>query len=342
MEVRQVLQNIEKGHFKSVYFFFGEETYPVDHLVKIIREKAVDPSTADFNFDLLQAENTDGEAIVNMCSSFPMMAERRVVIVKSVQKLSTSDKNKLADYVQSPLDSTLLVLTAGKVDQRQKFYSTLKKNSEWIESKPLYENQAIPWIKQKFAQKKFRIDDKGAALLVQQIGTSQWHLHHEIEKILTYGIDKQIFNHEDVAKVVGFSRHYNSWELVDAIGRKEFPWAMEILNHMIDEGISAVGMIIQFTQRIILLLKIKASMNRGLAQEEIARTFGLRPFFAKMYVQQARKFQYDELSSGLRWLLLMDASLKSGRIKPELALILTVHQLIKGKIPKKLYHQWNF
>lgn len=329
MERISIVNKIQQKKFDPVYLFYGEETFFIDQLVNTFKENAVDPQTEDFNFDMLMADQVDGNTIVNLCTSFPMMAEYRVVIVKSVQKLSTSDKTKLAEYVKSPVNSTLLVLTANKVDKRQKFYSTLIKNSIHFESKKLYENQAVQWVREISREKGIQIDSKGAELLVQQSGTSLWMLYHEIEKLITYCWGMKQISYEDVTAVAGFSRKYNSWELVDSAGKKNFKQAMEILNHMLDEGASAIGLIIQFVQRIILLLRIRSAMEMGYNQAHIAQALKLRPYFAKLYIEQAQHFKIQQLYHGLNCFKEADFQIKTGKAKPVMALTLAVYKFVK-------------
>lgn len=329
MERISILNKIQKKQFESVYLFYGEEPYYIDQLLTAFKENAVDPTTEDFNYDMLIADQVDGESIVNLCSSFPMMADYRVVIVKSIQKLSTSDKKKLTDYVQAPLDSTLLVLTANKIDKRQKFYSTLIKNSIHFESKKLYENQAVQWVQETIREKGQRIDSKSAELLVQQAGTSLWLLYHEIEKLLTFCWGNEQITFKNVSEIVGFSRKFNSWELVDSAGKKDFKLAIEILNQMLDEGVSAVGLIMQFVQRVVLLLKIRTAMDMGYNQAHISQALKLQPYFAKLYIQQAQHFKTEQLYHGLECFKEADYQIKTGAVKPVMALTLAVYQFVK-------------
>ncbi len=329
MDRLSILHKIQKKQFDPVYLFYGDEPLFIDQLLKTFKENAADRQTEDFNFDQMSADQVDGEAIVNLCASFPMMSDYRVVIVKSVQKLSATDKKKIAEYVNAPVDTTLLVLTANKIDKRQKFYATLVKNSVNFESKPLYENQAIQWVGDTLREKSIHIDAKGAELLVQQAGTSLWLLYHELEKLKTYCWGKKHISFEDVAAIVGFSRKYNTWELVDSAGGKNLKKAFEIMNSMLEEGASAVGLIMQFVQRIILLLKIRTALDLGYKESHIIQSFKLRPYFAKLYIEQAGHFKIEQLHHGLHCFKEADYNIKTGRVKPVMALTLAVYEFVK-------------
>ena len=330
MEYQELKREIGEGKLSPVNFFFGEEVYFIEELVGKIVEKGTEPATRDFNYDVLQGEEVNGEVVVALASSFPMMTERRVVVLKSVQKLSSSDKKRILAYVQAPLESTCFVLTAGKVDRRQSFYANLVKHSRWAECKALYENQAVEWVKGHLRGKGITLSHEGATLLVQQVGTSLWSLFHEIEKLFTFSWGKKNLELEDVAEVVGFSRKFNTWELTDAVGRKDLGSALDVLKRLLEEGQSPAGLIMALTRRIFLLMQIRAMSERGLSQERVARTLNLRPHFTKRYMDQVRRFTTEELKTAVIILLRADLYIKTGYMKPNLVMTLVVRDLVRG------------
>ncbi len=332
MEYQAVKKEIQQGKLAPVYFFFGEEVYLIEDLVRCIIEKGIDPSTKDFNFDVLQAEETDGSTVVSVASSFPMMAERRIVIVKSVQRLSTSDKKRVLEYAKAPSESTVLVLTAGKVDRRQSFYAGLSKIAHWVECKVLYENQAVDWLKHHLKNSGISISHEGATMMVQQTGASLWNLQNESDKLLTYAWGEKQLDISHVAAVVGFSRQFNAWEFSDAVGRKDLQTALKLMEKLLEAGQSPTGLIITLCRRILLLLQMRLMLDRGMSQNAVDQALGLRPFFSRMYVEQVRKYTQGELESGLKLLLMADVRFKTGYWEPVLGLSVVLHSLIRRGI----------
>ena len=331
LEYDVLKREIEAGALAPVYFLFGEETYLIDALVRTIIEKGTEPATKDFNCDVLQGEEVDGETVVGLASSFPMMADGRVVVVKSAQKLSPSGKRRIADYVRAPLASTCLVLTAGKVDRRQSFYSALTKHSRWVECKVLYENQAVAWVQQRLREKGVSVSQEGIFFLVQQVGTSLWSLSNEVEKLLTFSWGKKQVGLEDVAAVVGFSRQFNTWELADSVGRRALEDALAVAKRLMEEGQSSVGLVVVLTHRIFLLMKIRGMIDEGISSEEIARVLNLRPYFLTLYTEQARRFKTEELEAAVEALLRADVQVKTGYAKPDVSMTLLVHDIVRGQ-----------
>jgi DNA polymerase-3 subunit delta len=329
LEYQAFIQEIESRRIPPVVFLFGEEVYYIDAILNKLIGTCTDMSTRDFNCDILQSEQVNGESVVTLASSFPMMSDRRLVALKSIQKLTESDRKRLSVYIEKPLASTCLVLTANQIDRRKRFYAFLVKNSQWVECKPLYPNQAADWVVQQYMNRNMNISHEGAACLVQQVGTSLWNLQNEIEKMITCNWGTKKFSIEEVASLAGSSRKFNTWELVDAVGRREYRNAMDILKHMMGEGQSSVGLIVALSQRIFLLLKIQHLKKQGFRQPQIMKTLALRSYFANLYIDQASRFTTKELEYAQRVLLQTDVDIKTGRQKPMMAMTLLIHAIVR-------------
>ncbi len=330
LDYRELKKEIESGELAPIYFLFGEEIFFIDELVKQIIERATELTTKDFNCNLFEGDQNDGETVVGIASSFPMMADRRVVVLKSVQKLSVSDKKRILSYVESPCESTCFVCTANRIDRRSSFYAALTQHSHWFESKKLYENQAVAWIKRRLQEKGAAISHEGATLMVQQVGTSLWSLFHETEKILTFTQGKKDINFEDVAAVVGFSRKFNIWELTDAVGRKDLHYALIVLKQLIEEGQSPAGIIMDLSRRLFLFLRMRTLLDKGMSFDVLSKTLNLNSFFSKQYKDQIGHFTADELTSAVDILLQSDHDIKTGYLNHDVVMTLMIHDLIRG------------
>jgi DNA polymerase-3 subunit delta len=337
LEYHEIKKEVESGKLANVYFFFGEEIFPINTLIRKIIDKGTNPATRDFNCDILDGETTDGQTVTGIASSFPMADIRRIVVLKSVQKFSSSDRKSISEYIKSPLESTCLVITAGKIERTKKFYVALLKNSRWVECKPLYENQAIEWIKRAIRQKDVILSHEGATYLVQQVGTSLWMLYNEVEKLLTYTWGKKKLDLKDVNFVVGISRKYNTWEFTDAVARKDIKKSLIILAKLLEMKQSAVGLIMDLTRRLRILIHIRTMLDLRNSQQQISSVMKLKPYFAKLYINQANQFSMEELENNIKTLLLADYSIKTGYLNPDMVLTLVVYDLIKGRTGKRFF-----
>src|SRR5215207_3797554 len=101
---------LKKRVFDPVYYLFGEDDFLKEQATRDLIEAAVDPATRDFNLELRRASELDPEALDALLSTPPMLAERRVVVIREVDKLKKSARALLDRYLARPAHDTVLVL----------------------------------------------------------------------------------------------------------------------------------------------------------------------------------------------------------------------------------------
>ncbi len=101
------LSSLEK--FLPVYVTSGGEPLLLDIVVKHFTS-LVDESTRDFNFDIYYGDKLDPQRMAASLGAMPMMAEKRVVLIKRADNMTPTSQKYLAEYVKNPVSSTVLVL----------------------------------------------------------------------------------------------------------------------------------------------------------------------------------------------------------------------------------------
>ena len=87
-------------NFAPFYLLYGQEQFFIDRLQAQLLQHALQPHERDFNLDIVYGAEAEAKAVLNLCMSFPMMAERRVVIIRDFNKLTG---NKLFQaYAENP------------------------------------------------------------------------------------------------------------------------------------------------------------------------------------------------------------------------------------------------
>ena len=133
------------GRFAPVYLFYGEEDFLIEQMCDEILTKALLPEEKDFNLDIFYANEVDGVKVMNIASSYPLMSARRVVMVRNIELFTAANLQMINKYVQHPLDSTCMVLTAEKLEGRKTKLHDIQKASVYLEAKPLYDNHIPDW-----------------------------------------------------------------------------------------------------------------------------------------------------------------------------------------------------
>src|SRR5699024_7268514 len=88
-----------------------------------IAESLIAPEHKDFNLDVIYARDKSPEQVLSIAKSFPMMAEKRLVIVRDFLSLNIKSYNRTGSgggldlflpYFENPNPATLLVLIDDK------------------------------------------------------------------------------------------------------------------------------------------------------------------------------------------------------------------------------------
>src|SRR6185503_21357121 len=102
-----------------------------------------DPATRDFNLDVRKGADLDGESLASLLGMPPMMADRRVVVVRDVSGLRKDARAALEQYLRSPSRELLLVMTAPADAKSDKGLGEL---AVGVDCEPLTGAQVPKWI----------------------------------------------------------------------------------------------------------------------------------------------------------------------------------------------------
>ncbi|MBI4536122.1 MAG: DNA polymerase III subunit delta, partial [Ignavibacteriae bacterium] len=300
---------LSRKEFSAVYLFHGAEDYLADQATDAVINSALTKEERGFNLDIMYGAEADARDIVSHASSFPMMSERRVVVVREFDRLG--NKELLSHYIDSPSPTTCLILLSTKPDFRKKPYLTARRNGVEIEFKPLYDNQIPSWIGRRIKEQGRTIDPEACRLLAAYVGTSLREIQNEIDKLYIYVGEKTAITAEDISAVVGSSREFNVFELQKAIGAKDIRRSTEILERMLDSGESATMIIVMLTRYFNILWKLYDLRRRGATTQQMASEGGVNPYFLKEYLDVLTRFTLDEIEHSFELLAAADERLKT-------------------------------
>jgi DNA polymerase-3 subunit delta len=333
MTLQELHSAVAKKKFEPMYFFHGAEDFLIDEGVRLIVDHALDPSMRSFNLDVLYGGKTDAREVVAHASAFPMMSDRRIVVVREFEKLVVSESSKeiLSAYIQRPLESTVFVMVALQADLRRKPFTDLRKRAATIECKPLWDNQVHGWIADRIRQMGKTANPEACRLLQAYAGNSLRVLQSELEKLFTYVSDRKTITPEDIAAVVGASKGYTVFDLQNAIGAKDMRTATRILERMLQGGQSPQMIIVMLTRFFTQLWKLHELRRRKAPESEIAGQLGVNPYYVKEYLSFQQRFTESEVELAFRALLEADTVLKTTSRDAKIVLDLVLHSFIRGK-----------
>ena len=223
---RIVRDAIKNDAFETVYYVFGEDEFQKEDAVKQLVKAAVDPGTRDFNLEFLRGGEVDPRSLDASLQSLPLMATRRVLVLREVNTLKKKAREVLDRYLKQPAPDTLLILVSGADAKTDK---TLSSAATPLEYPPLSADRVPKWIAHYVTTELNSTITTGAAELLQAaVGTDLQQLVCELEKLASYAGDGEI-DESAVGAIVGALPGEMMPDLLDAVAARDVVSAQKLL-----------------------------------------------------------------------------------------------------------------
>lgn len=293
-QCRQIINDVKNGNFAPVYLLMGTEPYYPDLVCDEIMKFALTDSERDFNQTVFYGLDTDAGTVASECRSYPMMAERRLVVVKEAQSMKTLED--LAAYASDPMESTVLVILmhGASADKRRALYKNVQKKGVVLVSDALRDYEMPQWITSFYKSRGLDIEPAAAALLAEYAGTDMSRIMLETEKMqknLPEGTVR--VNAADIEKNIGISRQFSIFELTKALSYMKAEKALKIAAYI---GNGPKFMLLLATAPLYThfyrILKYEAALlkNPAMSKADRAKLLGVNPYFMEEYDVAARNY----------------------------------------------------
>lgn len=317
---------LKKREFAPVYLFHGEDDYLKDARTRELVDAAVDPATRDFNLELRRGNELDAETLDALLGTPPMLAERRVIVVRDVDKLKKDARTILLRYLDRPAPDLLLILVAPAGAKADK---PLTDRSTAVEFAPLTGDRLPKWVSYHAETALGRaITADAVALLVEAVGADLAQLAVELEKLASFTTDA--IDERAVAEVVGVRRGESVGDLLDAVAAKDAARALALVPGVLQQPkTSAVSIVMNLTTQTLAMAygvavraagtPARALFNEYMALLKESGAFPGRPWGEAVtaWTRNTDRWTVSELDAALSALLSADAALKETRLSSD-------------------------
>lgn len=294
-EYAQILTELRKKQYRPLYFLMGDEAYFIDKISDYIEKNVLDESEREFNLTVLYGRDIDVHTIASEAKRYPMMADHQVVIIKEAQNIRNIEA--LEPYVENPLTSTLLVICYKykTLDKRKTFAKTVAKHGVLFESEKLREYKVPDWISAYLKDKNYSAGPKALQLLTEYLGNDLAKISNELDKLMINLPAGTEITPDHIQHNIGISKDYNTFELNDALAKRDVLRANRIVNyfasnskeHPIPVTISALY------NYFVKVLQFHFLNDKS--KDAAARALGVHPFFVQDYVTAARNYPVEKV-----------------------------------------------
>ncbi len=288
-------KEIASGDLKPVYLLKGEESYYLKLLTESFETKILDEAEADFNLSVFYGKDASMEQIMLSAKQYPVMANRRVVILKEAQTMDKRELTKVEKYLQNPLPTTVLVIVNNGKDFTQSLATKIGKVGVVFESQKLREEKVVSWIDSYVKKQGFVIDPQASALILEYLGNDLLRISNELSKLLIDQKGRERVTVSDVSSHIGVSKEYNVFELQRAIGRLNYDKINKCADYMAanpkENPLPVIfATIFSFFSKLLVVAALADKSDSS-----VASAIKVSPYFAKDYSIPAQRYSFEKI-----------------------------------------------
>jgi len=292
----------------------------------------------------LMVDDFDGEdylvgSVVDAAQTPPFLTEHRVVVARGVSRFGADELAPLVAYLDDPLPTTELVLTASGGRLPKSLTDKVKAAGGDViaTDAPTRPGDRQAWIDEHVAGSGLRLDAGARVLLAGQLGEDVARLSALLETLeATFGPGARL-HAVDVAPFVGDAGAVPPWDLTDAIDRGDTALALANLTRLLRGGERhPLQVLATLHTHYARMLRLDGA---GVADEKAAAALlGLKgsTFAARKALDQARRLGHGGIARAIAVLAEADLDLRGGREWPgELVLEVLVARLSRLVSPSR-------
>jgi DNA polymerase-3 subunit delta len=307
MEIEDFIKKEKEA--EKLYYIYAENSYLRNKFKEEFIAKFVPEAIRDFNLSYVNPGDEYLKRLSNAVQTPPMGAEKRFVISHFDQddSLNKDEKKRLLEIFKGiDQSSSLVFITANKVDKRRKFYLTLNKIAKYQEFETPRYRDLDQWIVSRFKENNKKIDSKSVKMLENMFSNKLEILNSEIEKIVTRYPKKQRISYSDLRNIISREKFLEDEEIfsfLDLIGDKKTDQALLSLKEMLNKGVYPLYLLTMLKNQIELLMQVKFYSQYTQNNRKIAKKLGKHPYPVKKALQRSRNFTQKELEKILEEIL---------------------------------------
>ncbi|MDR0956910.1 MAG: DNA polymerase III subunit delta [Endomicrobium sp.] len=306
-----------------IYLFAGEESYLIDKCLDKTGNLFV---SSNFNKEVFYASESSFEDILSALQTIPFLSDKKIVIVKGVNKMKAIDAERFSNYLMNnntdvTTNTSCLVFLYNDnykketVLKRKEFINKCisLKNCICVDCRRRYESEIKEFIINEFSQKGKTISYDIVLRIIEENGTDLFNITNEIEKISLFVGERKNVMQNDLEKISGYTKDANVYALSSSIESKDLKKSMFVLEKLLREGEGLTVILSVIASTVRKMLNAKSMIEeQNLSISKTALTLKIHNFYVKTFFENLQKHNTNILKESLKKILKVDIAIKTG------------------------------
>lgn len=254
-----------------VHLLLGDASLLVSEAEKALVAAALDGGSAGFN--LATHDAADGApGALSLAQTPPMMARKRVVVVRGMHKAPVAFLDALLAYMGNPSPTTVLILTGDKTPgavggkDRGKVLANKVDKLGGLRRFRTRDQRPVPFAQARARDVGCELDGDAARLLVELVGADLGQLGLELDKAVAFIGGQGRIDRRAIEATSSVVAEAVQWDLTDAIVARDADRGLAVTYRMLEDARSSGGahrLLALVTWQVRELLLLQDALRRG-------------------------------------------------------------------------------
>ncbi|MEC7949465.1 MAG: DNA polymerase III subunit delta [Myxococcota bacterium] len=254
-----------------VHLIVGDAGLLVSETEAALVSAALDGRAAGFNLATFDAAEGAPGAL-SLARTPPMMAARRVIVIRGMQRAPVALLDALLAYVDNPSPTTMLVLSGEKTPaavggrDRGKVLANRIAKQGGLQRLRARDQRPVPFAQARARAAGCELDASAARMLVELVGADLGQIRLELDKAIAYAGGSGRIDMSTIEATSSVVAEAVQWDLTDAIVARDADKGLAVTYRMLEDARTSGGAhrllgLVNWQVRELLLLQ--DALRRG-------------------------------------------------------------------------------
>ena len=325
--MKQIDEDIKTGQFQTCYLLFGEE----DYLKRQYKHKLLDALTQPgdtMNFSSYEGDGTSVGELIDLAETLPFFADRRVILVTDSGFFKKSNE-ELAQYLTQLPESVCFLFVEREVDKRSKTYKAAAKAGRAVEFRMPDEKTIARWMGARLKEANKTISKEAWAEFVSRTDENMENMDREMEKLLSYTVDREHIALEDVRAVCTQQTQTKIFDMISAVAAKDGKKVMLLYQDLLSAKEPPMRILYLIVRQFRQMIVIKELSGKRTDTFTIAKRVGMPDFAVRKNLGLCKNFTMEQMRRLLADAAALEERVKTGRMDERMAVELLMLSYVK-------------
>lgn len=331
MSYQTLKEQLKTGALLPAYHFYGEEQYLKTHYLGLIRKATVEEGMETFNLTVLEG-NATAESIITALETPPMMAEKKLVILKDTGIFTPagSGKAQLSAAFEDFPPYAHLICMEEKFDKRSAVFKAFSKIGLSVEFAYRSRADIKAWIVKLLKQNGKTMKPNTLELFLDAAGVDMHSVLSHLEKLIAHSAGRPEIKEADVESQLVKTVMTKEYVLTDALLAKNSAAAFSALSDLWEMQTDPIRILSVIASNFMSCMHARAMLDDKIPYPTIVDALHLpAAFLAKKTVEAANKTDTNRLERCIGAIKDADYKMKLGMVEPKTGITLLCAELLK-------------